>query len=56
MIGDANQDGRFDSSDLLQVLLAGKFMTSQSAAWSEGDWNGDGLFDQLDILLVLQQQ
>ena len=63
--GDANQDFTFDQLDLLQVLRAGKYLTSEPATWGEGDWNGapggrpgappmgDGVFDQTDILAAL---
>ena len=54
MVGDANGDGSFDSADVTQFLQTGKYMTGQSASWSEGDWTGDGLFDQRDILAALQ--
>lgn len=52
--GDANRDGVFDQKDLVQVLQAGKYMTSNRAVWEEGDWNGDGIFDQLDLVAALQ--
>jgi hypothetical protein len=37
----------------VQILQAGKYRTSQVAAWHEGDWNGDGFFDQLDLVAAL---
>jgi hypothetical protein len=52
--GDANQDGLFGQSDLMQVLQAGKYLTGEQAEWSEGDWNGDGVFDQSDLTEALQ--
>ncbi len=53
--GDANGDGRFDSADLVQVLVAGKYDTGQAdAGWTSGDWNGDGLFNSDDLILALQ--
>lgn len=52
--GDANQDGTFDQSDLVQVLQADKYSTERQAEWSEGDWNGDGRFDQFDLIAALQ--
>jgi hypothetical protein len=52
--GDANRDGRFDQLDVLNVLQAGKYLSGQSADWSEGDWNGDGRFDQHDIVMALK--
>jgi hypothetical protein len=52
--GDANMDGVFDQTDLIQVLQAGKYLTGEQAEWSEGDWTGDGTFDQLDLVFALQ--
>ena len=64
--GDANQDLRFDQTDLVQVLHSGKYLTGEPATWAEGDWNGapvgtvgnpsqgDGVFDQLDLIAALQ--
>ena len=51
--GDANDDGQFDSSDMMLVLAAGKFETGQAARWEEGDWDGDGLFTFDDVLAAL---
>jgi hypothetical protein len=60
--GDADQDFDFDQLDLVQVQVAGKYLTGEPATWGEGDWNGtpvvfstdppegDGLFNQLDIV------
>ena len=60
--GDADQDNDFDQLDLVQVQIAGKYLTGQLATWGEGDWDaapggtpgtppqGSGLFDQLDII------
>ena len=58
--GDADQDLDFDQLDLVQVQVAGKYLTGQDATWGEGDWNaapeiqGDGVFDQNDIIAALQ--
>jgi hypothetical protein len=52
--GDANEDGRFDPSDIVLVMLGGKYLTSEYATWREGDWNGDGRFDSLDIVAALR--
>lgn len=52
--GDANHDRVFDELDINQVLQAGKYLTGDSADWSEGDWNGDGLFNQKDLVAALQ--
>lgn len=64
--GDANMDLEFNQLDLVQVQIAAKYRTGQSATWGEGDWNGapggfpgnpppgDGVFDQLDIIAALR--
>jgi hypothetical protein len=54
LVGDANQDGRFDQHDVVQVLQADKYGAGQPAGWGEGDWTGDGTFDQMDIVAALQ--
>jgi hypothetical protein len=60
--GDADMDLDFDQLDLVQVQIAGKYLTGAAATWGEGDWNGapggspgapplgDGVFNQLDII------
>ena len=60
--GDSDEDFDFDQLDLVAVQVAGKYLSGQSATWSEGDWNGapgggqgsppagDGFFNQLDII------
>lgn len=62
--GDANQDLYVDQADLIQAFKSGKYLTDQSATWSDGDWNGgpggavgqppagNGRFDQNDITTV----
>ena len=64
--GDADQDLDVDQLDLVQVQIAGKYLTGQAATWGDGDWNGapgggpgappagDGLFNQLDIVATQQ--
>lgn len=64
--GDADQDWDIDQLDLVQVQVAGKYLTGQPATWGEGDWDGapvvltakppegDGLFNQLDIVAAQQ--
>ena len=51
-IGDANLDGRFDSSDLILVLSANEYEDSipLNSTWAEGDWNADGEFTSRDIV------
>jgi chitodextrinase len=53
--GDANQDGVFNSSDLVRVFQTGKYETSMPALWSEGDWNGDGYFTTSDLVFAFQR-
>jgi hypothetical protein len=66
MPGDANRSLMFESSDLVQVLQADKYLTGEPATWGEGDWNGgpggwwgsppagDGVFNQMDIVAALR--
>lgn len=56
LIGDSNNDGVFDSSDLVTVLTAGKYKDGipDNATFDEGDWNQDGDFDARDIVFALQ--
>ena len=54
--GDANGDGKFDSSDLVAVFQAGEFednVNGNSDA-SEGDWDGNGDFDSSDLVTAFQ--
>jgi hypothetical protein len=51
--GDGNEDGQFDSADLILAFAAGKYETDEPAVWSEGDWNNDGRFDSSDLVLAL---
>lgn len=54
--GDANLDGRFDSTDLVQVFQAGQYEDSLpgNATWQTGDWDGDGDFGSNDLVLAFQ--
>lgn len=52
--GDANLDGEFNTSDLIDVFQAGKFEASSTATWSEGDWNADGRFGTGDLIIAFQ--
>lgn len=56
LIGDSNDDGQFDSADLVSVFRAGKYEdeTAGNATFDEGDWNGDGVFDSRDFVFALQ--
>lgn len=54
--GDANLDGHFDSSDLVQVFQQSEYEDSiaRNSGWSVGDWNGDQEFDSGDLVLAFQ--
>ena len=52
-LGDANLDGRFDSSDLVAVFAAGHYDNDEPADWASGDWNCDGRFDSADLVAAL---
>lgn len=49
-VGDSNDDGHFNTSDLIVVFSAGKFETNMSATHYEGDWNDDGFFTSSDLV------
>lgn len=53
--GDANFDGRFDSSDLVQVFANGRYENREvdDAEWTSGDWNCDGEFDSSDLVMAM---
>lgn len=53
--GDANLDGRFDSSDLIAVFQAGEYEVGDDteSLWSTGDWTGDGEFTSEDLTSAL---
>jgi hypothetical protein len=55
-LGDANLDGRFDSSDLVQALAAGEYEDSVAgnSLWATGDWTGDLEFDTGDLIAAMQ--
>jgi hypothetical protein len=52
--GDANLDGEFNSSDLVEVFQRGKYELDIDAGWAEGDWNGDRRFDSGDMVAAFQ--
>ena len=47
-------DRLFDTGDLVQVLIIGKYETGQLAGWTEGDWDDNGLFDTHDLVVALE--
>jgi hypothetical protein len=52
-VGDANLDGEFNSSDLVQVLASGTYELDQPSAWTTGDFNGDGRTNSADLVAAL---
>ena len=54
--GDANLDGEFNSSDLVQVFAANEYEdeSRRNSNWSTGDWNGDWEFDSSDLVIAFQ--
>ncbi|MDG2385206.1 MAG: Ig-like domain-containing protein [Pirellulaceae bacterium] len=56
IVGDVNNDGVFNPSDLVLVFQAGKYEDHipKNAIFEEGDWNGDGDFNSNDLVLAFQ--
>ena len=56
-MGDANGDGKFDSSDLVQVFQSAEYEDDVpgNSTFQEGDWNGDGDFDSSDLVAAMQR-
>ncbi len=56
IVGDANDDGLFDSSDLVAIFQTGEYedAVSNNSTFDDGDWNGDGEFDSADLVLAFQ--
>lgn len=52
--GDVNDDGHFDSTDLVLVFGAGTYENGVvgGSTFDEGDWNGDGEFNSSDLILA----
>ena len=50
--GDANLDGRFNSTDLVLIFQRGAYEDDLAfnSGWADGDWNGDGEFDSTDLV------
>lgn len=50
--GDANLDGKFDTSDLVYVFIRGNYERQliDEASWQDGDWNGDGVVNSGDLI------
>jgi hypothetical protein len=57
VIGDSDQNGRFNSSDLVRVFQAGEYEDSilANSTWEEGDWDGNKEFKTRDLILAFQE-
>ena len=55
-VGDVNNDGAFDSSDLVEIFMAGEYDDGfeKNSTFLEGDWNGDGEFDSADLVVAFR--
>ena len=49
-IGDVNLDLEFNSSDMVQVFVQGKYERQEDAKWEEGDWDGNLRFNSGDMV------
>ncbi len=52
-IGDANLDGEFGSSDLVEVLSTGTYEADVDAVWTSGDFDGSGRAGTSDLVVAL---
>lgn len=52
--GDSNLDGKFDSSDLVQVFQRGLYEDDEprNATWEDGDWDGDRDVTTADLVFA----
>ena len=53
-MGDANHDGHFNSSDIVQIMQAGEYEDgiNNNSTWEEGDFDRDGDFTTSDLVLA----
>ncbi|MEZ6115989.1 MAG: hypothetical protein R3C28_05380 [Pirellulaceae bacterium] len=56
VVGDSNNDGRFDTADLVRIFQAGEYRDeiAMNSTFDEGDWNQDGEFDSSDLVFAFQ--
>jgi hypothetical protein len=52
-VGDADLNFEFNSSDLVNVLAAGKYEANLDSVWSEGDFDGTGRTNSSDLVAAL---
>ncbi len=55
-VGDANLDGEFGSTDMVDVFQSGQYEDALpiNSLWQTGDWNGDAEFDSGDMVFAFQ--
>ncbi|MCA9214244.1 MAG: pentapeptide repeat-containing protein [Planctomycetales bacterium] len=53
-IGDANLDGEFNSTDLVDVFKAGAYEQAIGVGWDGGDWTGDRRFNSADFVAAFK--
>jgi hypothetical protein len=55
-IGDANLDGEFNTTDLVEIFQAAEYEDEipRNSTWAEGDWNGDQDFTTRDLVYAFQ--
>jgi hypothetical protein len=56
IVGDVNDDGVFNSTDLVLIFQANKYEDGidRNATFEDGDWNQDGDFDSSDLVFAFQ--
>ncbi len=52
-VGDANLDGEFNSSDLVEVLSAGTYEVDAESGWASGDFDGNRRTNSGDLVAAL---
>lgn len=54
--GDVNDDGTFNSADLVAIFQVGEYEDGivNNSSFEDGDWNGDGEFDTSDLVFAFQ--
>lgn len=50
--GDADMNGRFESTDLILTFRSGLYESTSPATWESGDWDGDGRFTTGDLTVA----
>lgn len=57
LVGDANGDGIFNSSDLIALFVVNQFEDTivGNSTFQTGDFNGDGEFNSTDLILAFQE-